>query len=382
MMRVLHIWNDYSPALFDQSHPISIENGLSSRLLAGNLIDNGAKLLPETYVFRQSNPVGQNSAAFGWRLYRRARRLFFFPHFRHFCLQHVRQYRPDLAHIHFGTTAAGLLPFLEKAGVPVIVSLYGVDASAALADPVVVQRYRTLFARGSIFVVLSEVVRQRLVTIGCDTDQIRIINLPAGVEHYPLRSREFDGTTRFLIAARFVEKKGHVVLLHAFREVVNAGAKVHLTMMGYGPSGWLQELVRTLNLEDHTTLINNGLTPDFVGLFNGLLAEHDVFLAPSTTAANGDDEGGPALTMVAAQAAGMPVIATPFVGAELSLIPGETGLYCEQDSMGSLADRMLELCDQPELWKRLGENGSRLVRREFSRSGYAQTLLGLYKELA
>ncbi|GAA0708241.1 hypothetical protein GCM10009105_07650 [Dokdonella soli] len=271
--------------------------------------------------------------------------------------------------------------FLQKSNGPVVVSLYGVDASAALSDPVIVQRYRQLFARGSVFVVLSEVVRQRLVDIGCGNDKIRIINLPAGIEHYPFRSREFDGTTRFLIVARFVEKKGHAVLLRAFREVVDAGRRVHLTMMGYGPSGWLEEMVRALELEHHTTLINNGLSPNFVSLFNRLLSEHDVFLAPSTTASNGDDEGGPALTMVAAQAAGVPVIATPFVGAELSLIPGETGLYCEQDDAGSLADRMLELCAQPVLWKKFGENGSRLVHREFSRDGYAQALLGLYAEL-
>jgi colanic acid/amylovoran biosynthesis glycosyltransferase len=381
-MRVLHIWNDYSPTLFDQSHPACMERGIQSRLLAGHFIDNGAPLLANTFCFRSRTPEDLNATAVLVRAVRRLRRLGFWSRFGRFCMRHAEEFRPDLIHIHFGTTAAMLLPMLEATQVPVVVSLYGVDASAVLKDPKWLARYRRLFERASMLIVLCESVADRLAGFGCRRKKIRQYNLPAGIENYPFRQRRFDGTTRFLIAARFTEKKGHAVLLKAFREVIAKRQDVHLTVMGYGPSEWLALMIRDLRLESSTSLINNGLTADFVGLFNKTLAEHDVFLAPSTTAKDGDDEGGPALTMVAAQAAGLPVIATPFVGAELSLLDGETGIYCRQDDVQSLANCMLELCAQPAKWQELGEAGSRLVGREFSRTGQTDKLLQFYEEAA
>lgn len=379
-MRILHIWDHYSPPLFDQSHPYCMEHGVASRLLAGSFIENGAEPLAETDIFSRTTTSELNSTNLLVRLYRRIRRLDFWRRFGHFCSRHVEKFKPDLLHIHFGTTAASLFPLLEKTSIPIVVSLYGVDASAVLRDQSWAKRYLKLFERASMFLVLCDAVVVRLVALGCPKRKIHVLNLPAGVENYPRRRREFDGTTRFLIAARFVEKKGHATLLRAFREVLSQRKDVHLTMMGYGPSNWVRELVRELCLEDSTTLINNGLSSDFVRLYNQALAAHDVLVAPSTMAKDGDDEAGPALTMVAAQAAGLPVIATPFLGSELSLIPGETGLLCKQDDVTSLASCMLELCARPDIWKKLGEIGSSLAHREFSRVGQMEKLIHLYEE--
>jgi len=379
-MRILHIWNDYSPALFDHSHSLALERGWHSRVVAGHLIDNGASVLPETYAFRSRRPAELTSAALHWRVFRRLRRVGFERVFQAFCRRHWQAYQPDVVHVHFGTTAASIVPFLRETRTPTVVSFYGVDASAALRDSKVVARYRELFARASVFAVLADAVADRLVAVGCPRQKIHRIILPAGVEQYPLRLHEFDGVTRFLIAARFVEKKGHRVLLRAYRKVVDANPNVHLTMLGYGPSEWVEALVAQLRLGDKTTIINNGLSANFVAQFNAALADHDVFVAPSTISANGDDEAGPALTMVAAQSAGKAVIATPFVGAELSLLPGETGLYCEMDDDRSLAERMLEICAQPQRWSAMGERGSALVRERFSRESYAETLSVLYAE--
>jgi glycosyltransferase involved in cell wall biosynthesis len=367
--------------LFDQSHPICLERGLLSHVLAGHFIENGAQALAGTYSFMRTSPEEQNNVSLTGRIYRRSRRLFFWPRFRGYCLRHADEYKPSLLHIHFGHTAASLLPMLKKTNAPVIISFYGVDASAVLRDRSWVQLYAKAFDRASMVHVLCNAVVERLVAIGCPPEKLRILNLPAGVEKYPPRQREFDGTTRFLIAARFVEKKGYAILLRAFRRVVSIRPDVHLTMMGYGPSTWISDLVRELNLSDCTTLINNGQTSDFVQIYNEILAHHDVFLTPSTTARNGDDEAGPALTMVAAQAAALPVIATPFPGSELSLIPEVTGLFCEQDDAESLASCMLKLCAQPAIWKCFGEAGSQLVWREFSLAGYADKLLCCYDEV-
>jgi colanic acid/amylovoran biosynthesis glycosyltransferase len=102
---------------------------------------------------------------------------------------------------------------------------------------------------------------------------------------------------------------------------------------------------------------------------------------PSTTGVNGDDEGGPALTMVCAQGAGLPAIATPFAGVERSLIDGVTGLLCRQDDAASLAERMRWLAERRDDWATMGRAASEHVRAHFSLDGQMAALLGIYRDV-
>ena len=60
-----------------------------------------------------------------------------------------------------------------------------------------------------------------------------------------------------------------------------------------------------------------------------------------------------ALTVVCAQATGMPVVVTPFAGAERSVIDRKTGLFCEYDPY-ALRDRLVELIEDHELGLEIG----------------------------
>src|SRR5207247_7058693 len=84
------------------------------------------------------------------------------------------EHRADLLHIHFGTFAVSLLGLLDRVSLPVIVTLYGVDASAALLDAAMVPGYRRLYGRASRIVALSEIVRERLERTGCSPDRIAV----------------------------------------------------------------------------------------------------------------------------------------------------------------------------------------------------------------
>ena len=381
MKRILHIWNDYSPVLFDQTHPICLKNNMDSYLLCGNYIKNNSKPLPNTITFRYRNPLEMSSIGVYWKLCRAVKRIFFWKRFEKFIDSEIKKIAPEILHFHFGNTAASLLGLIESIKIPVVVSYYGVDASALIYDPVWIEKYKRIFSQATIIHVLCEAVVERFVKLGCPPEKIRIWNLPPNIESYPLRKRTFDGCTRFLIAARFVEKKGHIVLLRAFRNVAEKNKKIHLTMFGYGPSEWLSEVVTELKLDKYVTLINNRQSADFADSFRKILDEHDVFLAPSTTAKDGDDEGGPALTMVCAQSAGLPVIATPFAGSEISLIDGVTGYFCKQDDVESLATAMLNICNRPDIWYELGVNGSKLVSKKFSIVNQSIKLMDIYKNI-
>lgn len=405
-MRVIHVWDAYAPSLFDQIHPYLLSRPEhASLLLAAHLIENQSTLLPNTY-YLDSRPVNEDILPPAWvRARRRLRREFAefvrrvarssaatsiwstaplrLSLFNRFCRAHAREFHGDLVHAHFGTTGVMALPFIRATGLPSVVSFYGVDGSASLR----IQRWREnfaeMFARVNRVIVLCDAVRDRLLAIGCPAAKLVVWNLPAGIEQYPYRPRTFTGgPVRFLIAARFVEKKGHKYLVDAIDRVVRAGVDARLTMIGYGPvRPSIEADVQRRGLVDRVTIVDTQLASSFSATYRDALEAHDIFVLPSTTGVNGDDEGGPALTMVCAQAAGLPAISTPFAGAERSSIDHVTGWLCRQDDAGSLAERMQWAATHPETWNTIGKAASDHVRAHFSLDGQMTQLLTLYREV-
>jgi glycosyltransferase involved in cell wall biosynthesis len=303
--------------------------------------------------------------------------------FNRFCLSRAHEFHGDLIHAHFGTTGVMALPFIRATGLPAVVTFYGVDGSASLR----IQRWRENFAemfeRVARVIVLCDAVRDRLLAIGCPSGKLVVWNLPAGIEQYPYQTRSTSGgPVRFLIAARFVEKKGHKYLVDALDRVVRAGVDARLTMIGYGPfKPAIEADVQRRSLTERVTIVDTQLASSFSDTYREALAAHDIFVLPSTTGVNGDDEGGPALTMVCAQAAGLPAISTPFAGAERSMIDGVTGWLCRQDDAGSLAEKMQWAATHPEVWNTVGKAAGDHVRAQFSLDGQMARLLALYRDV-
>lgn len=380
---VIHIWEEFFPGQFIEPHRHLIgDNDFDSRVLAARGINTETTSMPNiTCYSRRTLQEWRNRSRMGG-LWDRATRKALWWQFNSFCLREASKFAPRLLHAHFGTTAVNLLPVLDELRIPSLVTFYGSDASSKLINSRWAGGYRRMFERFDRFIVLCEGVKERLVAAGCPNEKIRIWNLPAGVESYPLQKREHRGPPRFLIAARFVEKKGYPFLLDAFKRLHDSGKQATLTIIGYG-SGYstLTARVKAMGLNHCVTIIDSEARRDFPSLYLKALQEHDIFVLPSTTAANGDDEGGPALTMICAQASGLPVICTPFVGSELSLIDGETGLYCKQDDSDSLHERMNFLMARPDLWKKFGGAGSALAFDQFSVSKQMKRLKAIYREL-
>ncbi|MBI3491201.1 MAG: glycosyltransferase [Acidobacteria bacterium] len=405
-MRIIHVWDAYAPSLFDQIHPYLLSKPEhASLLLAAHLIENESTLLPHTY-YLDRRPVDEDILPPLWvRARRRLRREFAelvrrvarssaatsiwstaplaLSLFNRFCLAHAREFHGDLIHAHFGTTGVMALPFIRATGLPAVVTFYGVDASASLRNPRWRENFGEMFGRMDRVIVLCDAVRDRLIAIGCPPGKIIVWNLPAGIEQYPYRPRvTTGGPTRFLIAARFVEKKGHKYLIDALDRVVRGGLDARLTLIGYGPfKPAIDADIRQRGLAERVTIIDTQLASSFSTTYREALDMHDVFVLPSTTSINGDDEGGPALTMICAQAAGLPAIATPFVGAERSIIDGVTGWLCRQDDAASLAERMQWVAAHRDTWNTIGRAACDHVRARFSLDGQMAALLGIYRDV-
>ena len=114
-------------------------------------------------------------------------------------------------------------------------------------------------------------------------DRIVDANLPLPVERYP-----YVGVggriSRWLIPARFVEKKGHEVLLRAFARQLERHPDHRLTCWGYGDGERLRARVRSLGLETSVNVVNNESEGPFDAAYLAQLRQHDAVLAPSIRA--------------------------------------------------------------------------------------------------
>jgi colanic acid/amylovoran biosynthesis glycosyltransferase len=99
---------------------------------------------------------------------------------------------------------------------------------------------------------------------------------------------------RLLTVARLTEKKGIGHALRAVARVRDRFPRLRYDIVGDGPLGdGLRALSRSLGLEDRVTF-HGARTEAFV---RRTMREADVFLLPSVTAADGDQEGTPTVLL-------------------------------------------------------------------------------------
>ena len=80
-------------------------------------------------------------------------------------------------------------------------------------------------------------------------------------------------------------------------------------------------------------------------------------------------------------------MARPVIGAQIGGIPemvreGQSGWLFPSGDVARLADRLRTVADLPDAAvQQLGDGGRELVRTAFSRQGYIDAILGLYRSL-
>ncbi|WP_333504442.1 TylF/MycF/NovP-related O-methyltransferase [Nitratidesulfovibrio sp. 1201_IL3209] len=263
--------------------------------------------------------------------------------------------------IHFGPNFRRLEPlFSVYPGLRVVVSFHGYDGSATFrvkgADV-----YAGLFARADVITTPSRFMKDTLVRYGCPPGKVV-------VHHYGKDTVEFapaprDGgrrTVRVLSVARFVEKKGLEYSLAAFAKA-QAGLDAEYRIVGYGPlEPELRTLVASLGVADRVVFL--GQLPNEE--VRREMAEADIFALTSVTAANGDKEGVP-VSLIEAQALGLPVVSSWHAGIPELVAHGETGFLAEERNVDEICGYLRVLLKNPAIRKSFAVNARNRVLREF-----------------
>src|SRR5674476_1207534 len=175
-----------------------------------------------------------------------------------------------------------------------------------------------------------------------------------------LRSANSSGSEKnhFVIGkiGRLFKLKGHADLLTAFAKILPQVPQARLLFVGDGAlRGEIENQIRALGLDGK--VIFTGLVPP------GEIARH---VGIMDCVAHLSHREALSRALPQALAAGKPVVAYDFDGADEVCLENETGFVVRTGDTDTAAHRLLQLARDPELRKKFGQRGQAFVRENFS----------------
>jgi glycosyltransferase involved in cell wall biosynthesis len=193
-----------------------------------------------------------------------------------------------------------------------------------------------------------------------------VVPLGIDLERFASGKPVLEGTIVGTVA-RLAEQKGHRTLLDAVPLVLERHPEVRFAIAG---DGELREELeqRAEQFGEHVVMLGNRSdVPD-------LLASFDVFAYPSRFE-------GLCLAVLEAQAAGVPVVATPVGGIRETVVDRETGLLVPPGDPRALAEGIVRLLDDRALGRQLAQRARQRVQR-YSEERMVEETLALYRSVS
>lgn len=173
-----------------------------------------------------------------------------------------------------------------------------------------------------------------------------------------------------LFVGRLAEKKGVSYLIHAMGAV-----DAKLVIVGTGPLE--QELKKQAEETGADIIFLGAKSHDEI---KTILASVDVYVAPSITAKNGDQEGLP-VSIMEAMASGVPVVASKSGGIPDLVIDGINGLLVNEKDVNGLAERINKVLTDKNYGETLAANALETIKK-YDYKIIAKEYYNLYKCVA
>ena len=233
---------------------------------------------------------------------------------------------------------------------------------------------------GQAVIAISGPVKEHLEK-DFKVDSKRIFLIPNGLdlskflpsrEDYRREKRRmfgFEGYQTIGIIARLSDVKGHAVLIEAMGRIVRQKPNAKLLIVGEGKEEQdLKQLVNRLGLNDCVyfyPVMNK--TMEFLEIF-------DVFVMPSL-------QEGLGLSVMEAQACGLPVVASEVGGLPSLISHGKTGLLVPSQNSAALAEAILELLNDRNKALALGKAAREFIELNFSSQAMVEKTAEIYEQL-
>lgn len=287
----------------------------------------------------------------------------------------LRTLRPDVLHAHFGPDAALVSAAAAGAGVPLVATFHGYDATQGLdslrggriSNDLLVDHWAAVISRLSAVITVSGFLRQCLLARGVPDEKIEVI--PCGVQTSAIAWSPPPADGPIVFVGRLVEKKGVSDLLHA---VALVESPPRVDIVGDGPlASELRALAAGLRID--VRFLGALPTAEVIAT----MCTGRMVAMPSKTASNGDSEG---LGVVAleASAAGRPVVGYRHGGLPDAVLDGHTGTLVEEGDVSGLAAAIRSMSSDPDQRLRYAVAGRAHVEANFERSVLLDRVADVY----
>ncbi|MEM9806506.1 MAG: glycosyltransferase [Cyanobacteria bacterium P01_A01_bin.123] len=292
-------------------------------------------------------------------------------------LLHRPQY--DIIHAQFGYEGIASLKFWQLGLLQgkLITTFRGHDITGFLQHGARLNPYQSLFKYGNYFLTNSHFFRQRVIELGCPADKVQVLYSGVDCQKFKYRVPVFKPgqSIQVVTIGRLVEKKGIAYCIQAVAKLIQQGRKLRYLIIGDGPlKADLTELIQTLGMEDVILLM--GAKPQCEIL--EILKSSHLFVAASTTAADGDQDG-PVNTLKEAMAVGLPVIGTDHGGIPELIESEVSGFLVPEKDVDAIAAQLDYLMAQPERWPILSQQARQKVEHNFAMEQVNRQLADIYR---
>ena len=285
----------------------------------------------------------------------------------------LRDFQPDIVHVHEPIMPSTSLLAVMQANVPVVATFHANVPHGTLHSAAVralAPLFRPAWRRIDRRLAVSRAARDSICARMGDGD-VRIV--PNGVDVHVFAAAvpaSLPSGRSLLFVGRLEPRKGLPVAVRAFGRVAREYPDARLVVVGDGAD---RDAVNALEEPIRSRVLMLGRVSQEA--LPSYYRAADIFVAP---AIRGESFG---IVLVEAMAAGLPVLASDIPGYRDVTRHGVEGLLIPPDDAELLAGAMRRLLDDPGYARLLGDNGS-VRAREFDWETIVHQLEDVYAELA
>lgn len=303
--------------------------------------------------------------------------------------QIIREFQPDIVHTHAAKAGALGRKAAASCGVPVIVHTFHGHVFHSYFGKAKTHIFkaieRRLAKKSDAIVAISKIQKHELSEIHKITkgDKINVIQL--GFDLIPFRDKRIserenvrdqygldEETVAVGIVGRLAPIKNHKYFLEVIERVLEKTTKkVKVFIVGDGSEKEvISSLVSKINERYGNVIVMTSWIED-IGTFN---AGMDIICLTSK------NEGTP-VSLIEAQAAGIPVITTDVGGVKDIIIEGETGYVIPTEDQDLFVNRLTDLVENEKKREIMSQNGWNHVEEKFHYSTLVENTKKMYFQL-
>jgi len=279
----------------------------------------------------------------------------------------------DVIYCQFGTNG-NIGAILKELGIKgkLVTMFHGYDIRLGIREGGGI--YSRLFRLSDLILSISDYSYRHLVELGADPERIKYHPVGIDPDEFPFREREPRGTLTILTVARLVREKALDNALKALHILVKEHGigNVKYIVAGGGPQEvLLKELAVELGVADRVRFTGSVSRAEVIKLYG----EAHLYVLSS------EQEVLP-VTLMEAQASGLPVISTDVGSVREIVNDGMTGFLVPSGDERALAGKIRDLLDDPGAWPGMGRAGREIVRGKYDIKKLNVELNRMFLELA